>query len=474
MPPPTAASNHSSGPFSSSPSSSSSIPSTLSPPSMLEDIHTTPETTSDPLRERSLTPSSSTDFKFPAPPAGPPASASASSSASHHHEQPVLRPSTSTPDSRRKRLSLNFPIIPAGFDAPPSRHCSLATPSASGASTPPAMAIATAVPGDSAGFLTALAAQERRVLELREELQKAESELEQLKQQWVLHEATKKRREIASEVAGSYNHSQELREAMSSPTRKEEFERLQQIRNGTKEGQHSRRKVLPSQRHQRTLSLLSPDRGRFDRPLANMEEERRIPLLSKRHTVMNPTMPIRGETSSAMSHNPRALSLDTNDINTRQRRRGQDAILSTGKQIADDFKEGLWTFIEDLKQATVGDDPAYHHPNGTRRIPSRNNLLAEAEKARNPQPATPSKGKQPENPESSIAARRASNSSTSSSSYSYSETQSYRWSTSTTLSEPGVMTPHTQASTPRTSTRLDPLWSHICDIISEPSIIAVP
>ena len=30
--------------------------------------------------------------------------------------------------------------------------------------------------------------------------------------------------------------------------------------------------------------------------------------------------------------------------------------MKTGKQIATDFKDGLWTFIEDLRQATVGEE----------------------------------------------------------------------------------------------------------------------
>lgn len=49
---------------------------------------------------------------------------------------------------------------------------------------------------DSNTFLTALASQERRVLELKEELHKAETELEKLKRQWTTHEAARKRNEL--------------------------------------------------------------------------------------------------------------------------------------------------------------------------------------------------------------------------------------------------------------------------------------
>ena len=42
-------------------------------------------------------------------------------------------------------------------------------------------------------FLTAIAAQERRVLELKEDLVRAEADLRKLKVQWAQHEAQKKR-----------------------------------------------------------------------------------------------------------------------------------------------------------------------------------------------------------------------------------------------------------------------------------------
>lgn len=289
-------------------------------------------------------------------------------------------------------------------------------------------------------FLTALAAQERRVLELREELQKAESELSKLKEQWMMHEAHKKRREMLSLETSSYL-TEGIRESLASPTRREEYQRLQQSRVSSESQPNSRRKVLPSQRHQRTLSLLSPDRGSLRQPFPQPDDVRGSmgpppAPLQKRHTVsMAPPPRSIGEPS----HTARAHSLDmVHDgygHELQRRPKGQDVLLQTGKQIADDFKEGLWTFIEDLKQATVGDDP----DNSLRRVPSRSS-----------DPRTPpnSKGKQREE---LMENRRGSNSS--SASFSDRDTQSYRWSTSTTLSEPGVMTPSTAASTPRTSTR---------------------
>ena len=34
----------------------------------------------------------------------------------------------------------------------------------------------------------------------------------------------------------------------------------------------------------------------------------------------------------------------------------KDDILDTGKQLVGDFRQGLWTLFEDLRQATVGEE----------------------------------------------------------------------------------------------------------------------
>ena len=45
-------------------------------------------------------------------------------------------------------------------------------------------------------------------------------------------------------------------------------------------------------------------------------------------------------------------------LTSRQSTQGQprEAIVETGKQLIGDLREGLWTFFEDLRQATVGED----------------------------------------------------------------------------------------------------------------------
>ena len=69
---------------------------------------------------------------------------------------------------------------------------------------------------DSNTFLTALASQERRVLELKEELQKAETDLEKLKRQWTTHEAARKRNELRQLEPMQYVSSHASRQILAS------------------------------------------------------------------------------------------------------------------------------------------------------------------------------------------------------------------------------------------------------------------
>lgn len=189
-------------------------------------------------------------------------------------------------------------------------------------------------------FLTALAAHERRVLELREELQKAEIELHMLKKQWAAHEATKKRdesrhieqlRPLKSVSYAGIMGPQDLSRVLKGPDRKEDRS------SSTRAAQ---RKVFSGSRHTRTLSLLSPrtssslhvaPRGHHQTPT---NEEAQDINASK--------------TSRYLGSQPAHRQLQaTSD---------KDAILETGKQIVGDFRHGLWTFFEDLKQVTVGEE----------------------------------------------------------------------------------------------------------------------
>jgi len=240
----------------------------------------------------------------------------------------------------------------------PSRssiHSSRApTPSSSVPSTPviPARPLSPEkkplYPGDSNAFLTALAAQERRVLELREELQKAEGELEQLKKQWAMHEASKKRNELRH-----LEQLQPLKISMGRLCPRDDDSKIA-------ERDVDRRKIAPpmakpsrtvfsGSRHTRVLSLLSPK----DSTVAGSH----LPSPSygppKRHhsSINDDAIPSTIHESSNSTDGP-------SDSDEPYRSPPKDMMLETGKQLMGDFRHGLWTFFEDLRQVTVGDEAA--------------------------------------------------------------------------------------------------------------------
>ncbi|KAL0640031.1 hypothetical protein Q9L58_000859 [Maublancomyces gigas] len=300
-------------------------------------------------------------------------SSSGTSSLRSHARSSAPVPSSSPRTQTRKRLSLSFPILPANSNLSP-RNVSPASSPAYSPSTS-IIDISQLTPDDPMAFLTALAAQERRVLELKEELGKAETELGRLKRQWAVHEATKKLHGITpsgTERLRPLNTSiaaEDRGNGISSPTREQYQARKATLNslNGT-----SNRKVLPSQRHQRTLSLLATnntnrDRDTYRQPFpqpVGLDEE--SSTLMKGHTFASPSSSHSASSSisSQSTRPPRPQSL--NDVSSSAtKRNSQDVLIRTGKQIAEDFKEGLWTFIEDLRQATVGDEAISSSVNAT-------------------------------------------------------------------------------------------------------------
>lgn len=217
---------------------------------------------------------------------------------------------------------------------------------------PPSPEKRTLLPEDSGLFLTVLAGQERRVLELKEELERAESHLENLKRQWALHETSKKKNEI--------RHIEQLRPIHKSITDSRPFnpnslssifkehERQKPPSTNTKQSQ---RKVFSGSRHTRTLSLLSP---KLPSSQQTMPSPPSIVPTGVRNTV-NHTL--RSEVSIGKSPTSIAspVSIGTAAFNP-VISPPKDAILETGKQLSGDFREGLWMFFEDLRQATVGDE----------------------------------------------------------------------------------------------------------------------
>lgn len=274
-----------------------------------------------------------------------------------------------------KRLSLNFPVQSANSKParPPSWASSPTIPPI------PSPDRSSAIPSPTENnFLAVLAAQERRVLELKEELGKAEKELVELKKQWAQHEVIRKKQDVKrvtqlqplqsapSPTIDSGNDSEDV--DGSSTWMHKEMERRKQLLSGVKS---SNRKVFSGSRHMRTLSLLSPDKAQgpsYAQPSSDDGTDEsapasaaalRPPPLSRSSTISNPAGEV-GRSYTPDSGSESRLSVDLSKLPS-------DAILTQGKKMASDFKDGLWTFFEDIRQATVGEEAI--HGNTARRRP---------------------------------------------------------------------------------------------------------
>lgn len=314
-------------------------------------------------------------------------------------------PSRPNPAARHaKRLTLSFPIVPP----PAAGRSELSSPSVAPSGTPtttetPRTAMSSAglpsldsvIPGNDdlrepSDLLTAIASQERKVLELREELQRAETELNGLKRQWVLNERQKKRTEVSYHAEAMKTMkpvdfpADETFKASerTSPTstmdpvsaqirRSKELERRQSLRSAHKGNDSisaNGRRVFAGSKHTRTLSLLSPEMGVVKTPFP-MKDEADQGLGITRHP-RSATLPSveRADVSGPVDR----IESDATNNGWRQSMPppSKDALLRTGRQMASDFREGLWTFLEDIRQATVGEEingnerRSLHPPNG--------------------------------------------------------------------------------------------------------------
>ena len=308
---------------------------------------------------------------------------------------PTILPSPTRASARvmkrhTKGLSLNFPILlpnatpnsqsPTGFGVPSpidSTRSSPRTRTAPFRSPDPPTA-----PHDknkargSGEFLTLLAAQERKVLELKEELQRAEKDLVGLKKQWAAFEANKKRDELrqvkklqpmaSDDVGGSEatvsEEDEERKRKRALVERNYATHAPAMNSEGSGLSRKGSKRVFEGGRHTRTLSLLSPTPTKPGRR-------------STEDGTMTPSDATEGETDddrgAALSRMPTLDSLISGEVlpleftktyrNLSTHRRSlppatTDMLVKQGKQVYDGMKDGLWTFFEDIRQATVGEE----------------------------------------------------------------------------------------------------------------------
>lgn len=296
-----------------------------------------------------------------------------------------------------KGLSLNFPILLPTHNtshASSPQTASPQLPSAHGSPRTKAVSFHAThepVPSPSSSntdFLTLVAAQERKVLEIREELSKAELELNALKKQWAVHEANKKREEVKQVrrlpvPLDDVSHSPKQLDEEELEEERRRRRALVEMNNNVntqaagKSGlgrRGSQRKVFEG-KHARTLSLLSPVAPRRSPEINGVggevsvrgsedSQSRPQPLPIDRKPSLSRMPTLDGLVSPDSLQMGGSFGKTYKDLAAHHRRSLPPAavdMMKQGKFVVEGVRDGLWTFFEDIRQATVGDE-AIHGP----------------------------------------------------------------------------------------------------------------
>ncbi|KAG5916745.1 hypothetical protein E4U42_007523 [Claviceps africana] len=299
--------------------------------------------------------------------------------AEQHHappsQSPVARHAHSSSTSRiPNRLSLTLPIAPPTSD--PSRPMPSVSSFSSASSSASASAFASAFASASASasastsssvpatpldgspapllsnvndFIIAIAAKERKVMELKEDLTREETELAQLKKQFTTSEVLLKR--------GTVNQLEPGRSRTATCTAAEPDAPL----SSRSVDLDRRASVVPllhqpppipgrTRRvmrggHTRALSLLSPAKSDLGFPALDDQQTTAADDVRSSATTYrrlsqasHPALPKRASWQPRSQHSSPVVP-----------------------QIVEDFKIGLRAFVEDIRQITIGDEPAAGH-----------------------------------------------------------------------------------------------------------------
>lgn len=249
---------------------------------------------------------------------------------------------------RQSRLSISIPIAPRNG----SIDSIIATPALTFSPLTP-LSQTQPSPNDSNAFLVALAAQERYVFELREELTKAEKELKRLKRHWAYHETSKKNGEI---------RNMEPLRSISSPLsdegdniqgviacQKSEADKRKELLENSKISKNSKEmRTIFSGNHARTLSLLSPEKSiSHQSKESNYEQDQKeIEINIRRKSIISGTNRIITEPSYRVKnlYSPKNMII------------GGKQLVNIAEDVKEGFKAGVLNFFEDLRQVTVGDE----------------------------------------------------------------------------------------------------------------------
>lgn len=191
------------------------------------------------------------------------------------------------------------------------------------------------------------------MLELREDLKNAEAELTRLKKQWGAFDSVRKRNAMVNgeplRPAIPVQNSPAM-DDVEAKRRSIELDRRramlmsQQLNRECSTPKAGRRRVIRGG-HTRALSLLSPTKPEGYSLLDDYLDGHSLPVKDSEPHLQNlgrMTPLSAAQVNKRASWAPYSTSPNSNN---------------GVKQMAEDFRAGLWTFVEDLRQVAVGDEP---------------------------------------------------------------------------------------------------------------------
>ena len=213
---------------------------------------------------------------------------------------------------------------------------------------------------DTDPLLRMVAAQERRVLELKEQLKNEEDQLAKLKVQWASQEAKRKRSEL--------RRSEQMRplgspRGKSPPRDPSRHSQDSAETEGSADTARPVRTKFEGGRHLRTLTLTTPVVGGGSAPEPVKTQE--PPVEAPRRSSKERNVPTPSGTNRPSGAVPTSLM--------------------------GDLRENLWTFIEDLKQATVGEEATVSPGKPRPGDPEQQQQQQPASPSIRPRPDTPDK-----------------------------------------------------------------------------------
>ncbi|KAK9453782.1 hypothetical protein V1511DRAFT_489635 [Dipodascopsis uninucleata] len=273
---------------------------------------------------------------------------SPASSASSSAERNPLQVSKDRRRHKSFRLSISIPMAPPPARNPTTEDSPSVAPPLYISPNPPAIPASATVDiqEEHSDFLTLLAAKERRVLELKSELEREEAELSDLRKQWAIQEDRARR----SAQLQAVTSGQTLQAKAPVSTRSSLDNKRSSV--GANIGQ---RLLAPS------FPFPSPPKtAPSGRPYAPP----RTSSLTDTGNAPTGNIPTGNVSTGSVPTEQLRPSFEVNDefeydddisSNVRNSIRSDD-VIHMGRKLAEGINNHFWTFYEDLKQAAIGDD----------------------------------------------------------------------------------------------------------------------